>query len=248
MSAAAVENPLVPTESKSARKKKAKAEAAAANGPATAIPEAAAKDSSQGQDTDGTYESPYIRELQKNIRSITKKLQSMHKTDAVIAENPDASLEDLVAQKKINQDQKASALKKPQLQGQLQQYEEQISQYKKFDAEYQTQLQSQRSDLESKHAAELDKVKEDTRLDAMTVSATEVRKKLLVFSQFLRAAAAKRNNEDQAETDENKAFEGALLLVYGGDQTAVDTAVAIIEGSEEEVPNIEGTPLPIKCK
>jgi len=69
-----------------------------------------------------------------------------------------------------------------------------------------------------------------------------------VFSQFLRTAAAKRNVEDNSDPAENEAFEGALLLAYGGDEKAVDTAVAIIDGTDEKVPNIEGTLLEVRCK
>ena len=44
------------------------------------------------------------------------------------------------------------------------------------------------------------------------------------------------------------ACEGTLLLVYGGDQKAVETALNLIEGSDEQVMSIEGTLLPVKCK
>ena len=49
----------------------------------------------------------------------------MQKVDSIIAENPGVSLDDLVASRKINNDQKAQALKKPVLQVQLAQLEEQ---------------------------------------------------------------------------------------------------------------------------
>ena len=197
---------------------------------------------------DSSYENPYILSLQKNMRNINKKLTGMHKTDAVIKENPGVSLDDLLAQKKINADQKASALKKPQLQAQLAALEEQVQQYKKFDAEYQAQIKKLREDLTSGHGAELERIKAEAKREAVARGEAELKKKLLVFSQFLRAAAAKRVVEEDAESDESKAFEGALLLVYGGDDKAVDTAVKLIEGAEDQVPSIEGSPLPVKCK
>lgn len=46
--------------------------------------------------------------------------------DAIIAENPDKSLDDLIEEKKINNDQKAQVLKKPSLQATVAQTEEQI--------------------------------------------------------------------------------------------------------------------------
>ncbi|TKA75400.1 hypothetical protein B0A55_05785 [Friedmanniomyces simplex] len=231
------------TESKSARKKKAKAEAAKTNG--TAVPETPAKESSEPQEN-GTFEHSHIRELQKQIRNINKRLAGLAKTDAVVAENPGVSLDDLVSQKKINADQKAAAEKKPGLQSQLQQAEEQVKVFRGVDADYQAQLTKQKDDLTSQHQKELEKAKEDLQTEATSTSSSELRKKLLVFSQFLRTAAAKRNVEDNSDPAENEAFEGALLLAYGGDEKAVDTAVAIIEGTDEKVPNIEGTPLEIR--
>lgn len=200
------------------------------------------------ESVEGGSENPYITSLIKNMRAINKKLSAMHKTDAVIKENPNVSLDELVSQRKINQDQKASALKKPQLQAQLTALEEQVQQYKKFDAEYQTQLQKQKQDLTSVHSAEVEKIKQEAQAEALANGEAELKKKLLVFSQFLRAAAAKRNAEEDSETDENRAFEGTLLLVYGGDQKAVDTALSLIEGTDEQVTSIEGTLLPVKCE
>ncbi len=68
-----------------------------------------------------------------------------------------------------------------------------------------------------------------------------------MLSKFLRAAAAKRQAGEES-TDEGKAFEGALLLVYGGDARAVVAAQQLINGSEEEVPATDGKPLSITCE
>lgn len=198
--------------------------------------------------TEASSENPYILSLQKQMRAINKKLSGMAKTDAVLKENPNVSLDDLVAQRKLNQDQKASALKKPQLQAQLVTLDEQVQQYKKFDAEFQQQLLKQKTDLTSTHSEELEKIKKEAQAEAAARSQAELKSKLLIFSQFLRAAAARRNAEEDSEEDENRAFEGTLLLVYGGDQKAVETALNLIEGSDEQVTSIEGTLLPVKCR
>lgn len=249
MAAAAVENPVpVSGESKSARKKKAKAEAAAASNGTPAIPEAASKDDSQSADADGTTEHPYVKELHKQIRNTNKKLSSMQKVDAIIAENPNVSLDDLVSQRKINQDQKAAAQKKPQLLATLADLEERVEHYRKFDQEYQVKFSKQREDLASQYEGTTTQLREELKLVAIDEAQKQLRQKLLVFSQFLRCAAAKRNIDEEADTDESKAFEGALLLVYGGDQRAVDTAINLIEGTSDCVPNIEGLPTPITCE
>ncbi|KAK5120137.1 hypothetical protein LTR85_006618 [Meristemomyces frigidus] len=249
MSTVAIENPLPVNggESKSARKKKAKAEAAT-NGTseATATPRAPAKEDSSNGDAGGAFEHPHLKELQKQIRNVNKRLAGLQKTDAVQEANPGVSLDDLVAQRKINNDQRTASAKKPQLLEQLSSLEEQVKTFRTVDGDYQAQMQKQKEGLTAQHQKELEKAKEEHKQESTTSGASELRKKLLVFSQFLRAAAAKRNEVDEAGTDESAAFEGALLLVYGGDQHAVETAVNIIEGSDEQVPNIEGVPLPVK--
>ena len=252
MATTAVQNPSpVSGDTKSSRRKKAKEGNVNGSAPSPVVPEAPGKESSSQDakgDGDIANEHPYIKELTKHIRNAHKKLAGMQKIDAIIAENPGKSIDELVAERKINADQKAAALKKPQLEQQLVTFEEQITQYRKFDADYQTQLQKQKDDLTSQHQKEVEKIKEEQKLEGVTAGAAELRQKLLTFSQFLRAAAAKRNVEEEVDTEESRAFEGALLLVYGGDQKAVETAEKLIEGSEEQVPSIEGIPLPFKCK
>ena len=252
MSAAAMEPANPPHgESKSARKKRTKVESQA-NGTvpaAPAIPQVPAEDnSSAGVATDDTFEHPHLKELQKQIRNLNKRLTGLQKVDDIQNANPGVSLDDLVKQKKINTDQKAAAEKKPQLQAQLKEVEGQVQVFKNVNTEYQAQLQRQKEDLTQAHQKEMQKIKEEARLEAMTSSASELRKKLLIFSQFLRAAAAKRNIEEEANSEESMAFEGALLLVYGGDARAVEAAVSIIEGANEQVPSIEGSMLSVKCR
>ncbi|KAF4556807.1 Hypothetical protein D9617_1g086890 [Elsinoe fawcettii] len=245
----AVTNPPAPTESKSARKKREKAELAAKTAAAEPTPSATSDPVEEKPATtngDNSSDSPYVKEIQKQIRNINKKLNLMTKVDSIIAENPKCSLDELVTSKKINQDQKAQALKKPGLQSQLSQLEEQLAQYKKVDSEYQSRLDSEKEALERKYEAELDSVRESAKKEAEVQTSKIVKQKLLIFSQFLRAAAAKRIVEEEADTEESKAFEGALLLVYGGDDKAVQAAENIVEGADESVPSTEGQALSVK--
>lgn len=126
--------------------------------------------------------------------------------------------------------------------------EEQLAQYRKVDGEYQTRLSAEKQAFEDKFAGELATATAAAKKEAEANTKQVVKQKLLLFSQFLRAAAAKRVIEEEADTEESKAFEGALLLVYGGDDKAVQAAENIVDGSEEYVPSVEGQPLSIKCK
>lgn len=172
----------------------------------------------------------------------------MTKLDQIIADHPDLSLDDLLNTKKINADQKAQALKKPSLKASLTQLEEQITQYKKIDADYQTRMSTEKESLTGSHKKELERLRASLKQEAEEEAKTSFRKKLLTFTQFLRAAAAQRIKEEEADTEESKAFEGALLLVYGGDDKAVEAAENLIEGKDEAVPSVEGLPLSVTCK
>jgi hypothetical protein len=171
----------------------------------------------------------------------------MTKVDSIIKENPGVSLDDLVASRKINADQKAQALKKPQLQSQLSSLEEQLAVYRKIDADYQKQIATEKDTLLSSHVQELDKVREETHAEAVEEAKKELRSNLLTFSRFLAAAANRRNTDDDS-SPEARAFEGALLLVYGGDVNAVDAAMKIVAGAEEKVIGVDGIPTNITCR
>ena len=152
-----------------------------------------------------------------------------------------------MAARKINQDQRAQAQKKPSLQSSLAQLEEQISQYKQFDEDYQKRLVAEKSALEAAHKEEIQTVKDAALVEATAESKKEAKDSLLVLSKFLRAAAAKRQGGD-ANSAENRAFEGALLLVYGGETGAVIAMENLISGSEEKVPTVDQVPSEHSCK
>ena len=170
----------------------------------------------------------------------------MQKVDTIIAENPEQSLDELVAARKINPDQKAQALKKPALQAQLSQLEDQIAHYRKLDHEYQQRMAKEKQDLEKAHAEEIRRLRDTFQTEAQQETPNLLRHHLLTLSRFLRAAAARRQREDD-NSEESKAFEGALLLVYGGDHSAVIAAEKLIEQSGENVPSTEGVALQVTC-
>lgn len=167
--------------------------------------------------------------------------------DSIIAENPDKSLDELLASRKINADQKAQAQKKPALQASLSQLEEQIAQYKQFDEEYQKRLSAEKAALEASHSEELSKVKASAAAEAHDEAKKIAKESLLTLSRFLRAAAAKRQDGDET-SEENRAFEGALLLVYGGDATAVAAMEKLIDGTEDKVPFVDSQLSEFTCK
>lgn len=181
----------------------------------------------------------------RKIRNINKKLTLMHKVDKAIEENPGKTLDELVSLKIINTDQKQQAINKPGLQQQVATFEEQLSHYKKFDDEYKQSMAKERELLQSSHSKELEEMKEVVTREAKIEAELEFKRKLLTFTRFLKAAAGRRQNEDQ--TDDGKAFEGVLCGVYTGDAAAVDCAEKLVNGSDEKVPEYSG-PVDITCE
>jgi len=129
----------------------------------------------------------------------------------------------------------------------LSQFEEQLAQFKQFDDESQKRLTSEKSALETSHKEELEKARDASVAEAKAEGEKQSKDNLLVLSKFLRAAAAKRQGGDE-NSPENRAFEGALLLVYGGELGAVTAMEKLILGSDEMVPTVDGVPSDFSCK
>jgi len=129
----------------------------------------------------------------------------------------------------------------------LSQFEEQLAQFKQFDDESQKRLTSEKSALETSHKEELEKARDASVAESKAQGEKQSKDNLLVLSKFLRAAAAKRQGGDE-NSPENRAFEGALLLVYGGELGAVTAMEKLISGSDEMVPTVDGVPSDFSCK
>lgn len=92
----------------------------------------------------------------------------------------------------------------------------------------------------------MEKLKDASFAEAKLEAKKGEKENMLVLSKFLRAAAAKRQSGDDTSS-ENRAFEGALLLVYGGDAGAVVAIEKLIEGSEDKVPSVDQEALDFTC-
>ncbi|BCR83881.1 uncharacterized protein ACHE_11283A [Aspergillus chevalieri] len=189
-------------------------------------------------------DNPRFKELQRSLRNALKKLNATSKVDSIIAENPGKSLDELVADKKINNDQKTQALKKPALQANVAQIEEQIAHYKEFAAYYEERLASQKDDLKKGHKEELDSVREKAIAETSETSQKDLRRRLLTLSKFLLAAAEVRRSGDETSTDA-QAFEAVLYQVYTGSEDAVTNMLKLIDGVDEKITNLEGTELEV---
>ncbi|KAL7934830.1 hypothetical protein V8C35DRAFT_299920 [Trichoderma chlorosporum] len=222
--------------SKSAKKKAAKVQARAES-PAPSTESAPTDKAAEAQDE--AFESPYIKELQKNIRNTAKKLTNASKTDSLLSQHAGKSLDELVAEKILNTDQKTQILKKPALQAALAQYEEQLAQYQKIHEQYQTRAAAEKADW----AKALEKTKEEAASEVKAEFENSLKSKLLVLSQFLRLAAYRREESQEPDSDESQAIEGVLLAIYSGDDNAVSAMEKLIEGSDDQIFSVPGEQL-----
>ncbi|KAL2145229.1 hypothetical protein VTI28DRAFT_7738 [Corynascus sepedonium] len=239
MAASDIQNPPAPVESKSAKKKKSKVERTESPAP---VPSTAPGSVAAGEGRDES-DNAYIRDLQKSIRNITKKITNTAKIDAIIAEHNGKSLDELVAAKIINADQKASHLKKPALQAQLFQLEEQLAQHKKIDQEHRARLAEQEKTLTEKFEKEKADIVAELTEKADAEAKKSLHDNLLILSQFLRLAAARRAEDVDSSTDENMALEGVLLHIYSGDENAVSTMLKLVQGADEQTRSTTGETL-----
>lgn len=144
-----------------------------------------------------------------------------------------------MASKKLNADQKAQILKKPALQAQLAQFEEQLTAFRSFAQELEDKFAKEKSSLTEAHEAEIAAVKEKACQETEKIKTLAVEDGLRVINHFLHAAASKRQSED-VDSAESRAFEGTLLLVYQGNEASLETLKSLIYGTDEKVPDVSG--------
>ncbi len=105
----------------------------------------------------------------------------------------------------------------------------------------------EKSALETAHKDELQKVKDAVKAEAADQAKKDAKDELLILSKFLRAAAARRQGGDETSA-KNRAFEGALLLIYGGEASAVVAMESLIAGSSDKVSTVDQTPSEFTCE
>lgn len=118
----------------------------------------------------------------------------MSKVTEIVAANPGVSLDELVSTRAINADQKAQYQKRPALESQLAQFEEQLNTYKKFEQELQNKAAQEKTVLQQGHSEELEKLRNTLKEEAALEVKKTFREQFLTLSRFLRAAAARRQS------------------------------------------------------
>jgi hypothetical protein len=177
---------------------------------------------------------------------------NVSKTESIIAAHPGKSLEDLLAQKIINADQKQQVINKPSLTNQATQLEEQLAQFKKLQGEFRTKAQTDRAEFEKSSTESRDKAIADALKEQEEKLVAQHQKELsdtlLHLSQFLRLAASRRAEDCDHSLDENLAIEGVLLGVYTGDKAAVDCILKLTRGTNDTTVSVSNEPCQTTCK
>lgn len=169
----------------------------------------------------------------------------------MIVENKSKSIDQLIAAKIINADQKRQVDNKPALEAELARYEEQLSHVQKIDDEWRATVASVKAETEKKLAEKYEQEKAEAIAEVKTKAEADSKKALedgfLVLSQFLRLAAHRRGEAAESTEDQDLALEGILLSVYGGDQSAVAAMVKLYQGTDDTATSVSGEPLQTTC-
>ncbi|CUS11326.1 unnamed protein product [Tuber aestivum] len=172
-------------------------------------------------------EKEYLKWITKQLKKHAKKLDSIAKSEEKIK---DLSEEEKATTKIINADERNKIIGKPIT----------LALHKELKECYENLLKA--SELEDKRLesekveaqARLEKAVEEAKAEAQEEMDQAARAKILTVVKFLRLAGHRRNNKSGDE-DEDEAIERVLVLVYGGDQSAIDTCLKLANGSEEPV-------------
>lgn len=174
------------------------------------------------------------------------------KTESLIAQNKDKTIQQLITAKIINADQKRQVDNKPALEAELARNEEYLAQVLKLDEEWRSTLEKAQQELQQtlteKHEEELAEAVAEAKSQAEAEAKQTLEDGFLVLSKFLRLAANRRQEAEFSTEDRDLTTEGILLSVYGGDQSAVDVMVKLYQGTEDTTRSIDGTPLTTTCK
>lgn len=174
------------------------------------------------------------------------------KTQSIILENKNKSIEQLLAAKIINADQKRQVDNKPALEAELARTEEQLAQVLKLDEDWRSTVASIKADTEKRLSDKYEQEKADVIAEVKSKAEADAKQTLedgfLVLSQFLRLAANRRQEAENSVEDADLAIEGILLSVYTGDQAAVAAMTKLYHGSDDSTTTIEGTPLQTTCR
>lgn len=216
-----------------------------------------------------------LTELARSIRNTSKKIvshpYSLHhmfhpwltrylqlnasKTQSIILENKDKTIEQLLAAKIINADQKRQVDNKPALEAELARTEDQLAQVLKLDEEWRATVASVKADTEKKLTEKHEQDKAEAVADAVAEAESKTKAAVsqtledgfLVLSQFLRLAADRRLESENSTADADLAVEGVLLKVYSGDDNAVAAISKLYHGSDDTTTAIDGTELATTC-
>ncbi|KAG0130237.1 hypothetical protein HOY82DRAFT_579332 [Tuber indicum] len=208
-------------------KKKGKGGGGGTPSPAPELTQDKTADSTNDVKAGEKGEKEYLKWITKQLKKHTKKLDSIAKSEEKIKDLPE---EEKATTKIINVDERNKIIGKPVT----------LAVYKELKECYENLLKA--SELEDKRLeaerveaqARLEKAVDEAKAEAQKETDEAARAKILTVVKFLRLAGHRRNNKS-ADEDEDEAIERVLVLVYGGDQSAIDACLNLSNGSEEPV-------------
>lgn len=160
---------------------------------------------------------------QENIRKSEDKIK-------------DLSEEDQATTKLINPDERSKIGTKPITSAVFKELNEIHDVLKKVADAEDKRIDAEKTESETKFSNAVAEAKEEGR----KAGVEEATAKLFTMVRFLRLAGYRRQYKSPND-QEDDAIEKLLVLVYGGDQTAVDACLKLANGSEEPIDEFEVT-------
>lgn len=148
----------------------------------------------------------------------------------------DLSEEDQATTKLINPDERSKIGNKPITSAVFKELYEIHEVLKKVADAEDKRIDAEKTEGETKFSNAVAEAKEEGR----KAGVEEATAKIFTIVRFLRLAGFRRQYKSPND-QEDDAIEKLLVLVYGGDQTAVDACLKLANGSEEPIDEFEVT-------
>ncbi|TGZ77719.1 hypothetical protein EX30DRAFT_374367 [Ascodesmis nigricans] len=176
-------------------------------------------------------EKKFMVELAKRLRKSTKKLESIEKDEEKIK---DLSPEEISTTMILNKDQLKKIEQKPITQAVHTELVELNKLYNEQLAVLQEIEDERTKQFEEKLAAEVKKAREEGRQEGREEVTNEAKDKVTSLVKFLRLAGYRRSIPSEI-TEDNQAIESLLVLLYSGDEIAIEACNKLSGSSSDKV-------------
>ncbi|KAI5841787.1 hypothetical protein DFP73DRAFT_528218 [Morchella snyderi] len=205
--------------------------------PAPEVP-AESANGSQGGEKVEKAEKEYMKEVSRRLKKQGKKMDNIKRSEDKIK---DLTEEEQAITILINADERSKIAGKPITSAVFKELNEIHDVLKKVAETEDKRVEEEKAEAEAKFAKAVAEAREQGRQEGLE----EATAKILTVVRFLRLAGYRRQAKS-GNDQEDDAIERILVLVYGGDQSAVDVCMKLANGSDEKIDDFDVTYSQIK--